>query len=100
MQIRPVSARQAEQMEKEHAAKLRQECDAVKAGSIAGYASMNYTTGMDVPCRAGLRDRVNGQLQDAIRNTQKAQRLAELQDLLDKNPEIARIFDLVEEVRG
>lgn len=50
--------------------------------------------------RASLRERVAGQLRHAQQEAGKAGRLMELDMLLDKNPDIARILDLVEEVRG
>ena len=52
------------------------------------------------PCRDNLRNRVERQMCDAARAGRKAERLAELGMLLDKNPEVARILDLIEEVRG
>lgn len=49
--------------------------------------------------RQTLQDRVRHQLADAEHIAQKTNRLAELKYLLDKNPEVARILDLIEEVR-
>lgn len=54
----------------------------------------------DEPCRASLRERVDSQLHRARREKIKAERLEELQYLLEKYPDIARILDLIEEVRG
>lgn len=50
--------------------------------------------------RSTLRDRVNGQLQGAEHEAYKAQRLRELLELLDKNPEVGRILELIEDVLG
>ena len=50
--------------------------------------------------RLHLRDRVGKQAAEASRQSHKAERLQELAYLLDKNPEIARILDLMEDVRG
>ncbi len=47
------------------------------------------------PARPLLRDRVAMQLRRAENEGAKASRLAELQYLLDKNPEVARILELV-----
>ena len=56
--------------------------------------------GLQEPMRDSLRNRVERQMCDAARAGRKADRLAELGMLLDKNPEVARILDLIEEVRG
>ena len=58
-----------------------------------------HMKGLDEPCRASLRERVAMDLIRAERESNKALRLRELNDLLDKNPDVARILDLVEEVR-
>jgi hypothetical protein len=50
--------------------------------------------------RTPLCERVARQLSESRRHEQKAERLAELSDLLEKHPDFARILDLVEEVRG
>ena len=50
--------------------------------------------------RVCLRDRVEQQANEAERQGAKARHLFELSQLLAKNPEIARILDLLEEVRG
>lgn len=56
--------------------------------------------GNPMPSRVGIRERVNAQLHRAQQESNRASRLHELAYLLEKNPEIARILDLVEEVRG
>lgn len=59
------------------------------------------TTSCDAPpCRPGIRERVGSQLRESNRQLEKAGRLNELAFLLDKNPEVARILDLLDEVRG
>jgi biotin synthase-related radical SAM superfamily protein len=53
----------------------------------------------DEPCKPGLFERVRMQARSAERETHRAMRLAELSHLLEKNPEVARILDLMETVR-
>jgi hypothetical protein len=55
---------------------------------------------VDEPSRASLRERVAMDLGRARRESRKLDRLSELEYLLGKNPEIARILDLIEDVRG
>lgn len=50
------------------------------------------------PMRESLRDRIATRRYRAEKETRKAMALAELQHLLDKHPEVARIFELMEEV--
>lgn len=69
----------------------------IGGGVLGGYA---LQSDMDQPCRVGLLERVIGQRREAQRSSRKADRLSELQELLMKNPEVARILDLIEEVRG
>lgn len=52
------------------------------------------------PCRASLNERVSSQLNRAIGEARHAEQLRELQYLLRKNPDVARILDLIESVRG
>lgn len=68
-------------------------------GAATPYGMLN-TLDQDSPCRASLRERVAMDLRRAERESYKALRLRELSDLLEKNPDMARILDLVEEVRG
>ena len=49
--------------------------------------------------RSALCERIEGQAQSAEYQGLKAVRLRELSALLDKHPDIARILDLLEEVR-
>ena len=51
-------------------------------------------------CRVGLRERIHNQAAHAQQEGNKASRLYELAELLDKNPVVARILELLEEVRG
>jgi len=62
-------------------------------GGTMGYA------GPEGAWRVPLQERVSNQLRRAVQESGKAQRLAELQQLLERNPEVARILDLIEEVR-
>lgn len=52
------------------------------------------------PARPSLRDRVEYDLTNARQASRRRDRMEELAHLLDKNPEIARILDLVEDLRG
>lgn len=63
--------------------------------AIGGYASPPQE-----PCRAGILDRVQNDLNRASREARKLEQLHELSLLLQKNPEVARILDLIEMVRG
>lgn len=53
---------------------------------------------MDEQKRASLRDRAYSAQFRAERESRKASQMAELGALLDKNPDVARILDLMEEV--
>lgn len=50
--------------------------------------------------KATLRDRIEAQAYHAERESYRAGRLRELSELLAKHPDVARILDLLEEVRG
>lgn len=50
------------------------------------------------PAMDNLMGRIASQCKRAQRSAMKAERLGELQYLLDKNPEVARILTLLEEV--
>ena len=54
----------------------------------------------DTPSRESVRSRVERKTREAVRAGRQAQQLAELGALLDKNPEVARILDLFEELLG
>lgn len=51
------------------------------------------------PARPNLRERIASDLRRAGRERLKYERLAELQHLLEKHPDVARILDLLEETR-
>lgn len=53
----------------------------------------------DQPNRPSLRERVHSQLYRAEKEARQVSKLEELRWLLDKNPDVARILDLLEEVR-
>lgn len=65
-----------------------------------GFGTLGSGSALGGPCRAGLRERVALDRQSAGRSAEKLERLRELESLLDRFPEIARILDLIEEVRG
>lgn len=56
--------------------------------------------GVDWPCRLSLNERVEAQLNRSMREAKRAERLQVLAYLLNKHPDIARILDLVDEVRS
>lgn len=68
----------------------------VQTGKIGGYMAQEDCE----PARPSLGERVANQLGKARRESRKESRLAELSYLLEKNPEVARILDLIEDVRG
>lgn len=82
-----------EALEKERA--YQQQMQA-QTGAIGGAMTPKS---LDEPCRASLRERVAMDLGRARRESRKLERLSELEFLLDKNPEVARILDLIEDVR-
>lgn len=86
----------AEQMEekiKEESYKLGQAQQKANMGSIGGpYDGCSIRQSIYEMTKA----RLNGSLEAANR----ANKLAELLKLLDKNPEVARILDLLEEVNS
>ncbi len=57
------------------------------------------TVGCDMePKRACLRDRVRMDLNRAMREERRGRAMMELDSLLEKHPDIARILDLIEEI--
>jgi len=50
--------------------------------------------------RPDIRERVSDQMHRAHADAQRATRLSELDHLLTKHPDVARILDLMEDVRG
>lgn len=70
-------------------AELRAATGASQAGSLG--------RGYEIECaRPSLRERVNSSFYRAERETRNVNRLKELADLLDTNPAIARILELIE----
>jgi hypothetical protein len=69
------------------------------ATGMLGSTSTPYGMSFDEPCRASLRERVAMDLRRSQKEADKRDRLAELDMLLDKHSEIARILDLLEDVR-
>jgi hypothetical protein len=63
------------------------------AGNLCGAAEIG-------PCRPSMIDRVGEQRRQAQRDRHRGERLEELEYLLNKYPYIARILDLLEDVRG
>ena len=59
---------------------------------------INLSTACDTAQRAGLLDRVRDKKQYAMTQASHAGSLKELEDLLQKNPDVARILDLLDEV--
>lgn len=52
------------------------------------------------PCRESLIGRIRNQRSRAQMEARRMEHLFELEHLLEKNPEVARILDLLDEVRG
>lgn len=73
---------------------------ALRAKNTAAGIGSFCTKAVEEPVRPSLQEMVWSQVRQAEREARRHQRLAELGILLDKNPEVARILDLVEEVRG
>lgn len=67
-----------------------------KAADPHGYADQCNRV---EPVQVSLQDRLRDQAAQARRESRKADRLDELNHLLDKNPEVARILDLLEDVQ-
>ena len=67
--------------------------------NMAGGA-LGSTFGLSQEGRESVRSRVERKTREAVRAGRQAQQLAELGALLDKNPEVARILDLFEELLG
>lgn len=72
-------------------------------GGMAGYEARPETqeallTGYSENKRLPLRVRVENQLNRAVREGKRAQRLRELAELLAQHPDVARILDLVDEL--
>lgn len=85
-------------MNYEQEAKLK-ECAVDQCAQQSAPMGYGGTANDPEPCRASLRERVSMDLSRSCREARKRDRLEELSYLLDKNPEIARILDLIEDVR-
>lgn len=92
---------QEEKLKAHHAANQAQTI----GGGIMGNAAREVDT---LGCEASrdketgghsLRRRIQVQVRTAKRESRRLEKLMELEYLLEKNPEIARILDLIEEVR-
>jgi hypothetical protein len=77
----------------------------IQAKTQGGAATNPLGMGLDTadraqPMRENLTGRFRSQLQRAQRESRRETQLAELLDLLDKNPEVARILDLIDSLGG
>lgn len=62
-----------------------------------GKAQVGGLGSIHTPCRDSLQNRVEAKLNRANGEARKVELLHELQHLLQKNPEVARILDLLDE---
>lgn len=88
-----------EEIQEKLRAMAQRECEknqAVTAAGIIGGCG-NAAMGLDTD-KPSLRNWIKSQLRRASNEAQKANALSELEYLLDKNPEVARILDLLEQV--
>ncbi len=69
------------------------ECGTTTSGMLGG----GYV-GVDTEYRPTLRDRLKRTIDDAGSQQRRARNANELFDLLNRNPEVARILELIEEV--
>jgi hypothetical protein len=90
----------AKQQAIEMEAKKRAYENQAKAGAPIEQTQGAMLNTYDQPCRTSLRDRIESQLNRARTESRKVERLDELAFLLSKNPDVARILDLLEDVRG
>ena len=67
----------------------------IGGAAIGGYSTLNKAEA-HMPCKSPLRDRIASRAHHAARESRRAENLKELQYLLDKNPEVARILELLE----
>lgn len=71
-------------------------------GASTGNIGPDYLKGCDTkttePRHSGLRSRAGEAFRAAQHQAQHADRLAELMYLLDKNPHVARILDLIDQI--
>ena len=69
-------------------------------GTIGGAALGGYMQPQELIAKAGLRDRLQGQIYRADKESRRVEGLRELDYLLEKNPEVARILDLLDLIQG
>lgn len=85
------------------AAKIKEslyaQAEEMRAGCYGSSAAKQQQV-VDFYARTPLVDRVNAQRAKAEVEAWRASKLAELAHLLEKNPDVARILDLVELVKG
>jgi hypothetical protein len=77
-------------------AMMKQKLNALNQAQYADGATIG--TCQDMPMREGLLSRVKDRAARANRDRLRSERLQELAYLLDKNPEVARILELMEEM--
>lgn len=79
-----------------------QQCNKVPPPPYGGGAACGEVRGMGSalrePMRENLIGRVRNRLSRAMKGSLKGEQMHELLCLLEKNPDIARILDLIEEV--
>lgn len=95
-----------EQQEKEQAEARYRDAGMAGFGCVTSGKPMGYQDRRDenqcgpgATPRPDLRDRIYSQRVRAESSARNADRLRELELLLDKNPEVARILDLLEQVK-
>lgn len=77
----------------ENEAKMQGQCG---SGAIGGFANQTVGQTPDYGARPGLLDRVSCQKEELFRQSRKIENLMELEGLLQRNPEVARILDLLD----
>lgn len=72
---------------------------AIAEENYCNQASTIGQAGLYSPCEPSLMEKINSQLYRSQIESNKLNQLSELKYLLDKNPEVARILDLMNIVR-
>ena len=89
-------------MTKEQEYKLKEMADKEFGGEI-GASQQTLNQGCaertQIPSMPSLRERIHDQRYRAQVESRRAEQLGELECLLDKNPETARILELLEQVK-
>jgi Flp pilus assembly protein TadD len=75
----------------------RSDCGAAMGGSLSGDFGAQQQAACDL--QLGIRGRVQKQLHYANQQAQKRLQLSTLDRLLEKNPDVALILDLIEATR-